>query len=119
MSRARRKLTRRHSPRNRARKQQTGRPTMRKTILTILGAAALAASFVQVAAATERHHVRKVERAPVSQPYRNSNAWVDPYSQPNWSYAQPDWSYGQSNWSRYEGGAISAPAGHWNKMRLG
>ncbi|TMJ54356.1 MAG: hypothetical protein E6G85_05295 [Alphaproteobacteria bacterium] len=85
---------------------------MRKTILTILGSAALAASFVQVAAATERHHVRKVERAPVSQPYRNSNAWVDPYAQPNWSYAQPDWSYGQSNWSRYEGGAISAPAGH-------
>ena len=46
---------------------------MRKTILTILGSAALAASFVQVAAATERHHVRKVERAPVSQPYRKAN----------------------------------------------
>ena len=77
---------------------------MRKTILTILGSAALAASLVQVAAAAERHHVRKAERAPVSQTYRNSNAWVDPYAQPGWSYAEP-------NWSRYEGGAISAPAG--------
>ena len=71
---------------------------MRKTILTILGSAALAASFVQVAAAAERHHVRKADRAAVIQTYRNSNAWVDPYA--------------QSNWSRYEGGAISAPAGH-------
>jgi hypothetical protein len=78
---------------------------MRKTILTILGLAALAASFVQVAAAAERHHVRKADRAPVVQTFRNSNAWVDPYAQPNWSYAQ-------SNRSRYEGGAISAPAGH-------
>ena len=72
---------------------------MRKTILTILGAAALAASFVQVAAAAERHHVRKAYRAPVVQTFRNSNAWADTYT-----YAP--------NWSRYEGGAISAPAGH-------
>jgi hypothetical protein len=75
---------------------------MRKTILTILGAAALAASFVQVATAAERHHVRKAHRAPVVQTFRNSNAWVDPYAQP--TYAQP-------NWGLYEGGAISAPAG--------
>jgi len=71
---------------------------MRKTILTILGSAALVASFGQVAAAAERHHVRKADRAPVSQTFINSNAWVDTYTQPNWS--------------RYEGGAISAPAGH-------
>jgi hypothetical protein len=71
---------------------------MHKTILTILGSAALAASFVQVAAAAEHHHVRKADRAPVSQTVRDSNAWVDTYAQPNWS--------------RYEGGAISAPAGH-------
>jgi hypothetical protein len=70
---------------------------MRKTILTILGTAALSASFVQVAAAAERHHVRKVNRAPVTQTFRDSNAWVDTYT--------------QSNWSRFEGGAISAPAG--------
>src|SRR5437868_2191018 len=95
-----------HSPFERI--APTSRPgdlKMRKTILTILGSAALAASFVQVAAASERHHVRKAERAPVTQTYRNTNAWVDPYAQPNWGYAQ-------SNWSRYEGGAISAPAGH-------
>jgi hypothetical protein len=73
---------------------------MRKTILTILGSAALAASFVQLAAATERPHARKVYHAPVTQALRDSNAWMDPYT-----YAQP-------NWSRYEGGAISAPAGH-------
>jgi hypothetical protein len=34
----------------------------------------------------------------VTQTFRDSNAWVDTYTQPNWS--------------RYEGGAISAPAGH-------
>ena len=68
---------------------------MRKTILTILGSAALAASFVQVAAATERHHARKTDHAVVDQTLR---AWSNSYAQPNWS--------------RYEGGAISAPAGH-------
>jgi hypothetical protein len=71
---------------------------MRKTILTILGAAALAASFVQASAAAERHHLRKADRGPVTQTFRDSNAWIDTYTQPNWS--------------RYEGGAISAPAGH-------
>ena len=60
--------------------------------------AALAASFVQVATAAERHHVRKAYRAPVVQTFRDSNAWVDTHTQPDWS--------------RYEGGAISAPAGH-------
>jgi hypothetical protein len=71
---------------------------MRKTILTLLGSAALAASFVQFAAAAERHHARKVYRAPVVQTFRDSNAWVDTHTPPYWS--------------RYEGGAISAPAGH-------
>jgi hypothetical protein len=73
---------------------------MHKTILTILGSAALAASFVQVAAAAERHHARRAYHAPVTQTLRDSNAWVDTYT-----YAQPDRS-------RYAGGAISAPAGH-------
>jgi hypothetical protein len=71
---------------------------MRKTILIIVGSALLAASFVQITAATERHHVRKADRAPVSQTVRDSNAWVDTYTS-------------APNWSRYEGGAISAPAG--------
>jgi hypothetical protein len=71
---------------------------MHKTILTLLGSAALAASFVQVAAAAERHHARNVYRTPAVQTFRDSNAWVDTHTQPYWS--------------RYEGGAISAPAGH-------
>jgi hypothetical protein len=71
---------------------------MRKTILTILGSVALAASFVQVAAAAERHHVRKTDRAPVSQTVRDSNAaWADTYAQPGWS--------------GYYSGGYSAPAG--------
>ena len=73
---------------------------MRKTILTILGAALLAASTVQIAAAAEHHKARKADRAPapVSEPFRNSNAYY------GWPSAEP-------GWSRYENGAMSAPAG--------
>ena len=75
---------------------------MQKTILTIVAAAVLAASTVQIAAAAEHHKARKVYRtqAPVSEPIRNSNDY----------YAPSPWA--DSGWSRYEGGAISAPAGH-------
>jgi hypothetical protein len=75
---------------------------MRKTILTTLGAALLAASTVQIAAAAEHHKGRKVYRAPVpvSEDFRNSNA-----------YAWPSRSV-EPGWSRYENGAMSAPAGH-------
>jgi hypothetical protein len=69
--------------------------TMRKTILTVLGASLIAASTMQVAAAAERHHVRKA----VSAQFRDSNA----YAAPAYVAAQPDWS-------RYNGG-MSAPAG--------
>src|SRR6266849_3552529 len=73
-----------------------------KIILTILGAALLAASAVQIAAAAEHHKARKADRAPalVSEPIRNSNAfygWPSPSVEPGWS--------------RYENGAMSAPAG--------
>jgi hypothetical protein len=82
---------------------------MRKTILTILGAAVFVGSTVQIAAASEHHKYRKVYRepAPFAEPYRgaydNSNAhygdgWPGPYA--------------ESNRSRYENGAGSAPAGH-------
>jgi len=74
---------------------------MRKTILTIVGSALLAASTVQIAAAAEHHKARKVFRAParVTQEFRNSNAyWPAPSV--------------YSGWSRYENGAESAPAGH-------
>jgi hypothetical protein len=74
---------------------------MRKTILTILGSALLAASTIQIAAAAEHHKVRKADRAPapVSEPFRDTNAyWPAPLAQPGWS--------------RYQNGAMSAPAGH-------
>ncbi len=73
---------------------------MRKTILTILGSALLAASTIQIAAAAEHYKGRKIYRepAPVAGDFRNSNAyWPAPYAQPNLS--------------RYQNGAESAPAG--------
>jgi hypothetical protein len=77
---------------------------MRKTALTIIGTALLAGSLIQAAAASERHHVRKVHRAPVtaSQSFRNSNAYVRPAPA-----VQPDWSSHQ-----YMDEALSPPAGH-------
>ena len=79
---------------------------MRKTILTILGSALLAASTVQMAAAAEHHRVHKVSRepAPASATFRNSNDYDAP------APAYSPWA--QSDWSRYENGAESAPAGH-------
>jgi hypothetical protein len=73
------------------------RENMRKTVLTILGSALIAISTVQWAAAAERHHAHKLERAAATQQYRNANG----------SMAAPS----QSGWYS-EGGAISAPAGH-------
>jgi hypothetical protein len=75
---------------------------MRKTILTILGSAFLAASLTQVATATERHKGHKVARAPapVTEPFRNSNA-----------YAWPGISPQSEQYWRYQNGALSAPAG--------
>jgi hypothetical protein len=74
---------------------------MRKTILTILGSALLAASVVQVAAAAEQYKDRRADRAPapVSEPIRDANAYA--WSAPGF----------EPNWSRYTSGAISAPAG--------
>jgi hypothetical protein len=80
---------------------------MRKTILTMLGSALLAVSTVQIAAAAEHHRARKVVRvpAPVSEPFRNA------YHNSNAYYG---WNshWAESERLRYEGGAISAPAGH-------
>ncbi|WFU83706.1 hypothetical protein QA645_13455 [Bradyrhizobium sp. CIAT3101] len=76
----------------------TGETTMEKTS-TILSAALIAAVTVQTAAASDRHHVRKAQPAPISQSARDSNAAMWP-SQPT----APDWS-------RYANGAMSAPAG--------
>jgi hypothetical protein len=73
---------------------------MRKTILTILGSALLAASIVRIAAAAELDKGRQVFRAPapVTEDFRNSNAyWPAPKAEPDRS--------------RYPNGAESAPAG--------
>src|SRR5258708_20050290 len=72
---------------------EQGRFIMRKTILTIFGAALLAASTVQIAAAAEHHKARKADRAPapVSEPIRNSNAfygWPVPSVEPGWSLVE-------------------------------
>jgi Ni/Co efflux regulator RcnB len=79
---------------------------MRKTILTILGSVLLAGSLVQTAAAAEHHHTKHWahQRAPIAQPFRDSNAYDRNSGYDRYRSAEPDWS-------RYEGGAISAPAG--------
>ncbi|MET3907690.1 hypothetical protein ABID59_002031 [Bradyrhizobium sp. S3.3.6] len=71
---------------------------MQKT-LAILGATLITAITIQTAAASDRHHARKPQPAPITQSVRDSNAAVWP-SQPT----VPDWS-------RYANGAMSAPAG--------
>jgi hypothetical protein len=79
---------------------------MRKTILTILGSALLAASTVQIAAAAEHHQARKVVRAPVTstERARNANAYA-------WPPAAAQSQYEERGASYYEGRGISAPAG--------
>ena len=75
--------------------------TMRRTILTILGSALLAASTIPIANAAEHDKGRKIYRAlaPVTGGFRNSNAyWPAPSAEPDSS--------------RYQNGAESAPAGH-------
>lgn len=71
---------------------------MQKT-LAILSATLITAVTIQTAAASDRHHLRKAQPAPITQPVRDSNAAMWP-SQPT----APDWS-------RYANGAMSAPAG--------
>ena len=75
---------------------------MRKMILSVLGASAVALLTAQSAAASERTHVRKTDRATATEQFRNSNA-----------YAGPANIAVQQDRSRYSGGGgMSAPAGH-------
>jgi len=71
---------------------------MQKTF-TILGVTLIAAITVQSAAASDRHHVRKAQPAPITQSVRDSNAALWP-TRPT----EPDYS-------RYSNGGMSAPAG--------
>jgi hypothetical protein len=73
---------------------------MRKTILTVLGAALITASAVQMASAAEHH---RYHRAPVgmNDQVRNSNAYAAPVA------VQPEWS----GYDGYYSHGFSAPAG--------
>jgi hypothetical protein len=73
---------------------------MRMTVLMLFGAVLLVASAIQTAAA-ERHHQRKLDRAPVpaSQPAGNASGGLSP------SIAQSDAEY----WAGRHGGGY---AGH-------
>ena len=71
---------------------------MQKT-LAILGVTLITAITIQTAAAKDRHHVRKAQPVPITQPVRDSNAAVWP-SQPS-----------EVDYWRYATGALSAPAG--------
>ena len=71
---------------------------MRKIILTTVGAALIAVSGAQIAAAGEHHHVRK-ERAAASEQFRNSNNSIA------WPTQSP------STYSGVYSGGWSAPAG--------
>jgi len=73
---------------------------MRKTILTVLGSALIAAASVQFADAAQRHHGRANHVAASEQQTRNADAYAA-WPAPD---AQSDWAY------RYSGG-YSAPAG--------
>jgi Ni/Co efflux regulator RcnB len=72
---------------------------MKKTILTILGTALIAASVGHAVSAAEHHTGRKAHHAaaPANTQFRNSNAYFAPSAQPDSS--------------RYQNGAESAPAG--------
>jgi hypothetical protein len=71
---------------------------MRKIILTSFAAALIVASTAPMAMAAGQHHVRKLDRAPVSQQFRNANNAVAFPAQPE---AAPSYAYG----------GYSAPAG--------
>jgi hypothetical protein len=72
---------------------------MRRKAVMLLGAALLVASAIQTAATAERHHQRKVARAPmaVSQPVGNASGGLSP------SIAQSDAEY----WAGRHGGGYS------------
>ncbi len=68
---------------------------MRKTILTVIVSALIAASASQTAAAAGRHHAGKADRVVAGEPFRNANNSVAAPAQSGWTYS-----------------GYSAPAGH-------
>jgi Ni/Co efflux regulator RcnB len=70
---------------------------MRKTILTILAASLMAASTAQIAAAAEHRHARKIDRAPASEQFRNSNNAIASPAQPGLYSDYSDYSTSHMN----------------------
>lgn len=60
---------------------------MRKTVLTVLTSALIAASTMQVAFASERHHVRKADRAVANEQLRNANNALPAPASSGWPYS--------------------------------
>jgi len=60
---------------------------MRKTLLTALASTLFAASTMQVAVASERHHVRKAERPVAAEPFRNANNSLPTPAASYWPYS--------------------------------
>jgi hypothetical protein len=71
-----------------------GEIKMRKTILILLGSTLLTGLSIQGAAAAEHHKARKAVRAtaPVSEPFRNSNAYLPASPVPDWERYANGWS---------------------------
>ena len=69
--------------------------TMRKTILTVLASALIAASTSPIALAAERHHANKANRVVAGEQFRNANNSVAARAPSGWTYS-----------------GFSAPAGH-------
>jgi hypothetical protein len=74
---------------------------MRKTILRVLGATVVIASLMQASVATEHHHVRYADPAPVSAGHQSRNA-NNQVAKP--SLAEQDFEYWQGI-GRAAGGA--------------
>jgi hypothetical protein len=68
---------------------------MRKTILTVLVSALIAASTSQFASAAERHRTNKANRVVAGEQFRNANNSVAAPAPSGWAY-----------------GGFSAPVGH-------
>jgi Spy/CpxP family protein refolding chaperone len=84
---------------------------MRKTILAVLGSALLAASTIPIAAAAEHHKSHRVypAPAPMSERFRDSNAYYAPAYQPSYVPGYP-WGHWTS-YSRYQDVPAGPPAG--------
>ena len=84
---------------------------MRKIFLAIFSSALLAGTFIQAAAASEHHHIRRAHRAPVTagQPFRDSNAYFRPAPPPAWPAPAFENDFSSHG---YMDEALSPPAGH-------